>query len=122
MSDESLHQQSNADLVNTIEELYRSLQQAHAEIGNLRTHYATNMATAAATTSVPIASQHTTHAAPQEHYCEVKVLLPEPFTGDKGDKQGCHDFLNQLCLIWRLQPDCYHSDSVKIRIIATLLQ
>jgi hypothetical protein len=49
---------------------------------------------------------------------EPKVQLPEPFHGDRKSLRG---FLNQLRLVWQLQPRQYHSDALKVGLLGTLL-
>ncbi|KMS86784.1 hypothetical protein BVRB_033640, partial [Beta vulgaris subsp. vulgaris] len=58
------------------------------------------------------ASQHAVPASVPE----PKVQLPEPYHGDRKSLRG---FLNQLRLVWQLQPPQYHNDALKVGLLGT---
>jgi len=49
---------------------------------------------------------------------EPKVILPAKFNGDRSK---CRSFLNQLKLVFSLQPSRYNTDQVKIHLLGSLL-
>ncbi|KAH9276812.1 hypothetical protein BASA83_000317 [Batrachochytrium salamandrivorans] len=49
---------------------------------------------------------------------EPKVSLPDKFNGDR---KALRTFINQLDLIFMLNPTCYHSGSLKVATAGTLL-
>ena len=50
---------------------------------------------------------------------QPKVRLPDPFDGDRRQLRG---FLNQLRLVWRIQPRRYPTDAIKVALLGTLLK
>ena len=56
--------------------------------------------------------------APGRSQLEPQVSLPSKFDGNR---ERCRDFMNQVRLIFRLQPQRYNNDRTKIGFIGTLL-
>ena len=55
---------------------------------------------------------------PRNSAPEPRVALPEKFNGDRRKFRG---FLNQVELLFMLNPNCYFSDPLKVGLIGTLL-
>ena len=54
----------------------------------------------------------------QPYTLEPKVSLPDKFDGTRSRLRG---FVNQIRLIIRLQPQCYHDDFRRVGLVGTLL-
>jgi hypothetical protein len=50
---------------------------------------------------------------------QPRMRLPEPFDGNRKMLRG---FLNQLRLIWQVQPASYPTDSIKVALLGSLLK
>ena len=89
--------------------LYAEIQRLRQEIEVLRTQHAT-----------PTHHASAPYTAPTPHYdpIEPNVSLPAKFDGTKSH---CRDFLNQVRLIFQLQPRRYPDDRTRIGFIGTLL-
>ena len=104
-----------ADL-NQILQAIQQLQQDNAAL-----HQA-NLELRQVVASMQAPTQHTpvnpTPVIPQAHHQDPKVSLPDKFDGTRSKYRG---FVNQLRLIFQLQPDRYPDGRTQVGLLGTLL-
>lgn len=63
--------------------------------------------------------EHLLQQQPQSNHApEPKILLPERFNGDRKKYRG---FINQIELVFMINPNRYHTDALKVGCIGSLL-
>ena len=106
-------------IMHMLQQLQQDNKTIHQENSQLRLQMDQLQATQASTqasTSAP--ATITTQAEPSTSVKAPKISLPDKFDGNR---RKFHGFVNQVKLVFQMQPNTYHTDKIKIGFIGSLL-